>query len=52
MSARYAPLPNPHTDPDAENEMEAAFLESDDEEDEDDLEAHEASIQRLKVKPH
>lgn len=31
MPARYAPLPNPHTDPDAQNEMEAAFLESDDE---------------------
>ena len=34
MSARYAPLPNPHTNPDAQNEMEAAFLESDDEDDE------------------
>ena len=33
MSARYAPLPNPHTDPTAENEMEAAFDDSDDEED-------------------
>lgn len=32
-STRYAPLPNPHTNPDAQNEMEAAFLlESDDEE--------------------
>ncbi|GBE79538.1 Metal homeostatis protein [Sparassis crispa] len=31
MSARYAPLPNPHTDHDAENEMEAAFNDSDDE---------------------
>lgn len=30
-SARYAPLPNPRTDPDAHNEMEAAFLDSDDE---------------------
>ena len=30
-SARYAPLPNAHTDPDAQNEMEAAFLDSDDE---------------------
>ena len=30
MSARYAPLPNPHTDPDAMNEMEAAFDDSDD----------------------
>lgn len=34
MPARYAPLPNPHADPDAQNEMEAAFLESDDEDDE------------------
>ena len=34
-NARYAPLPNPHTDPDAQNEMEAAFLESDDEDDHD-----------------
>lgn len=34
MPAQYAPLPNPHTDPDAQNEMEAAFLESDDEDDE------------------
>ena len=34
MSARYAPLPNPHTDADAQDEMEAAFLESDDEDDE------------------
>ena len=33
MSARYAPLPNPHTDPDAIDEMEAAFDDSDDEED-------------------
>ncbi|THH02407.1 hypothetical protein EW026_g418 [Hermanssonia centrifuga] len=32
MPARYAPIPNPLTDPDAQNEMEAAFLESDDEE--------------------
>lgn len=34
-NARYAPLPNPHTDTDAQNEMEAAFLESDDEDDHD-----------------
>ncbi|KIP08358.1 hypothetical protein PHLGIDRAFT_18960 [Phlebiopsis gigantea 11061_1 CR5-6] len=34
-NARYAPLPNPHTDLSAQNEMEAAFLESDDEEDHD-----------------
>lgn len=33
-ATRYAPLPNPITDPDAQNEMEAAFLDSDDEEDE------------------
>ncbi|KAI0638235.1 hypothetical protein C8Q77DRAFT_1047046 [Trametes polyzona] len=33
MSARYAPLPNPHTDPDAINEMEAAFDDSDDDDD-------------------
>ena len=31
MSARYAPLPNPHTDPHAIDEMEAAFDDSDDE---------------------
>lgn len=34
-AARYAPLPNPHTDPHAQNEMEAAFLDSDDELDEE-----------------
>ncbi|KAI0660932.1 hypothetical protein C8Q70DRAFT_932574 [Cubamyces menziesii] len=33
MSARYAPLPNPHSDPDAINEMEAAFDDSDDDDD-------------------
>ncbi|TBU32722.1 hypothetical protein BD311DRAFT_785364 [Dichomitus squalens] len=33
MSARYAPLPNPHTDPDVIDEMEAAFDDSDDEDD-------------------
>ncbi|KAI0650689.1 hypothetical protein C8Q79DRAFT_998480 [Trametes meyenii] len=33
MSARYAPLPNPHTDPDAIHEMEAAFDDSDDDDD-------------------
>ncbi|KAH9846987.1 hypothetical protein C2E23DRAFT_788405 [Lenzites betulinus] len=33
MSARYAPLPNPHTDPHAINEMEAAFDDSDDDDD-------------------
>ena len=33
MSARYAPLPNPHTDPHAIDEMEAAFDDSDDEDD-------------------
>ncbi|KAI0832473.1 hypothetical protein BC628DRAFT_1485897 [Trametes gibbosa] len=35
MSARYAPLPNPHTDPDAINEMEAAFDDSDDDDSDD-----------------
>lgn len=35
MSARYAPLPNPHTDPDAIDEMEAAFDDSDEEEEDD-----------------
>lgn len=34
-NARYAPLPNPRSDVDAQNEMEAAFLESDDEDDHD-----------------
>ncbi|KAI0375689.1 hypothetical protein BV20DRAFT_933061 [Pilatotrama ljubarskyi] len=33
MPARYAPLPNPHADPDAINEMEAAFDDSDDDDD-------------------
>ncbi|OBZ76643.1 Metal homeostatis protein BSD2 [Grifola frondosa] len=33
MSARYAPLPNPHTNPNAVDEMEAAFNDSDDDED-------------------
>ena len=32
-NVRYAPLPNPHTDPNAQDEMEAAFLPSDDEDD-------------------
>jgi hypothetical protein len=31
MPGRYAPLPNPRADPDAQNEMEAAFDDSDDE---------------------
>ena len=35
MSTRYAPIPNPHTDPLLNDEMEAAF-EQDDEDDEDD----------------
>ncbi|KAI0939815.1 hypothetical protein AcV5_001103 [Taiwanofungus camphoratus] len=30
MSARYAPLPNPHTDPAAEHELNAAFDDDDD----------------------
>lgn len=33
MSNRYAPLPNPRSDRDAEHEMEAAFDNSDDEDD-------------------
>ncbi|KZT74395.1 hypothetical protein DAEQUDRAFT_748337 [Daedalea quercina L-15889] len=33
MPAHYAPLPTLHTDPDAEHELEAAFDDSDDEED-------------------
>ncbi|KAH8106163.1 hypothetical protein BXZ70DRAFT_1004444 [Cristinia sonorae] len=32
-SARYAPLPNPHTDPHRDNELEAAFDDSGDEDD-------------------
>ncbi|KAH9938607.1 uncharacterized protein B0H18DRAFT_967953 [Fomitopsis serialis] len=32
MPAHYAPLPNPHADPDADHELEAAFDDSDDEE--------------------
>ncbi|KDQ64649.1 hypothetical protein JAAARDRAFT_167142 [Jaapia argillacea MUCL 33604] len=40
MSARYAPLPNPRTDPDAHNEMEAAFDDSDDEDDQNITESH------------
>ena len=39
-TARYAPIPNPHTDPAAQDEMEAAFLESDDEDDRDDDRHH------------
>lgn len=34
-NARYAPIPNPHTDPHAQDEMEAAFLESEDEDEHD-----------------
>ncbi|KAI0796621.1 hypothetical protein C8Q75DRAFT_802309 [Abortiporus biennis] len=37
MSSRYAPLPNAHTDPQAENEMEAAFDDSDDELEDDNI---------------
>ncbi|THV08407.1 hypothetical protein K435DRAFT_10160 [Dendrothele bispora CBS 962.96] len=33
MSNRYAPIPNPRSDQDAQHEMEAAFDDSDDEED-------------------
>lgn len=32
---RYAPIPNPHTDTTAQDEMEAAFLESDDEDEQE-----------------
>ena len=39
-NARYAPIPNPHTDPNAQDEMEAAFLESDDEDDHADAQPH------------
>lgn len=31
MPTQYAPLPNPHTDPDADHELEAAFDDSEDE---------------------
>ena len=40
MSNRYAPLPNPRTDPTAENEMEAAFDDQDDEYDHNVSESH------------
>ncbi|KAJ7929908.1 hypothetical protein B0H13DRAFT_1962448 [Mycena leptocephala] len=36
MSGRYAPLPNPRTDRDADNELDAAFDDSDDEGDDSD----------------
>lgn len=36
MPAQYAPLPNPRIDPDAEDEMNAAFADSDNESDGDD----------------
>jgi hypothetical protein len=36
MPAGYAPVPNPSVDPDAENEMDAAFGLSDDDDDYDD----------------
>lgn len=39
MSARYAPLPNPRSDRDAQHEMNAAFADSDEEEDD----IHDAS---------
>lgn len=42
MSTRYAPLPNPHTDPLLNDEMEAAF-----EEDEDDLDDEHAESRPL-----
>lgn len=34
MSARYAPIPNPRTDPDTSAELDAAFGDSDDDDDE------------------
>ncbi|KAF8138447.1 hypothetical protein EV363DRAFT_1252103 [Boletus edulis] len=37
MSVRYAPIPNPRTDPDANNELDAAFDDSDDSDDDLDL---------------
>ncbi|KAG7096802.1 hypothetical protein E1B28_004211 [Marasmius oreades] len=40
MSNRYAPLPNPRSDLDAEHELEAAFDNSDDEDDLDVSETH------------
>lgn len=33
MSVRYAPIPNPRTDPEASNELDAAFDDSDDDDD-------------------
>lgn len=33
MSVRYAPIPNPRTDPDTTNELDAAFDDSDDDDD-------------------
>jgi hypothetical protein len=41
MPARYAPVPNPTVDPDAEREMEAAFDDSDDSDDDQDLSIQE-----------
>ncbi|EKM59104.1 uncharacterized protein PHACADRAFT_249326 [Phanerochaete carnosa HHB-10118-sp] len=35
-NVRYAPIPNPRTGPNVQDEMEAAFLESDDEDEHDD----------------
>ncbi|KAI0269131.1 hypothetical protein BC834DRAFT_820327 [Gloeopeniophorella convolvens] len=41
MSARYAPLPNPHTDPLLNHEMEAAFDDDDEEDDDEDDYGHD-----------
>ncbi|KAI0003102.1 hypothetical protein BJV74DRAFT_764940 [Russula compacta] len=46
MSARYAPLPNPHTDPLLNDEMEAAF------EDDDDLNDEHAESRPLNPTSH
>ena len=35
MSARYAPIPNPRTDPDTNPELDAAFDDSDDDDDDE-----------------
>ncbi|KAI0693577.1 hypothetical protein BC835DRAFT_1275755 [Cytidiella melzeri] len=51
-SARYAPLPNPRNDPDAQDEMEAAFLDSDEEEDETQLPRARNGYQRLSAVEH
>jgi hypothetical protein len=47
MSNRYAPLPNPRTDPIAQNEMDAAFDVDGDNDDEDDDNVHQSESQPL-----